>query len=81
MYDDVRCLYHDNLPGKNEILLEGGAVIRVCDWCRNRILKRERFVCKYCNVPIKSSEDTSPVFPLTTPHKFTCPRAKWGEVE
>lgn len=72
------CHFHPGREATDAIMIEGGSVVKCCQACRNRILNHERYVCRYCGVPIHSPEDTSAVLE-EAPHKFKCPRRENGE--
>lgn len=71
----VTCARHKERPATNEILIEGGHIVATCDECRQQLLMRTRYVCKYCGSPIKAKNDYTPMGGSF--HTLDCPRSPY----
>lgn len=74
-----RCRNHYSREGKHPVLIDEGVIVNLCSKCRDKIILRTRYYCKYCGVAMKSQLDFTPW--LSTIHKFGCPRSPWGLIK
>lgn len=74
------CIFHPRRWSKHTILVEGGGYIEVCENCKDRLLTRNHWMCKYCGIPIKTKRDTMPLDEIWH-HAFDCPRREDVSIE